>query len=58
LPFTISAKQDVLLYDRAGYGKSEKGPSPRDITKLSGELDSAVNKFANNRKIIILVRLN
>jgi len=51
---TMSAKQDVLMYDRAGYGKSEKGSSPRNITKLSGELDSVINKFANGRKVILV----
>lgn len=54
LPFTISSKQDVLLYDRAGYGKSEKGPAPRDIPKLSGEFENVVNRFANNRKVILV----
>lgn len=54
LPTTISAKEDVLMYDRAGYGKSEKGPTPRNIVKLSGELDSVINKFANDRKIILV----
>lgn len=54
LPTTISAKEDVLLYDRAGYGKSEKGLAPRNIAKLSGELDSAINKFANGRKVILV----
>jgi pimeloyl-ACP methyl ester carboxylesterase len=54
LSTTISAKQDVLLYDRAGYGKSEKGSAPRNIAKLSGELDSVINKFADGRKIILV----
>jgi pimeloyl-ACP methyl ester carboxylesterase len=54
LPTNISAKQDVLLYDRAGYGKSEKGTAPRNIAKLSAELDSVISKFANNRKIILV----
>jgi len=54
LPTTISAKEDVLLYDRAGYGKSEKGPAPRNIQKLSNELDSVINKFANGRKVILV----
>jgi pimeloyl-ACP methyl ester carboxylesterase len=54
LPTTISDKQDVLLYDRAGYGKSEKGSTPRNIVKLSGELDSVINKFANGRKVILV----
>lgn len=54
LPTTISAQQDVLLYDRAGYAKSEKGSSPRNIAQLSAELDSVITKFANNRKIILV----
>lgn len=54
LPTTISAKQDVLMYDRAGYGKSGKGPAPRNIVKLSAELDSIINKFANGRKVILV----
>jgi len=54
LPTNISTKQDVLLYDRAGYGKSEKGPASRNIEKLSGELDSVINKFANGRKVILV----
>ncbi len=54
LPTTISSNQDVLLYDRAGYGKSEKGSSPRNIAKLSSELDSVISKFANNRKLILV----
>jgi alpha/beta hydrolase fold len=54
LPTNISSKQDVLLYDRAGYGKSEKGAKPRNIVKLSAELDSVISKFANNRKVILV----
>ena len=54
LPSTISAKQDVLLYDRAGYGKSEKGPTTRNIEKLSSELYSVINRFANGRKVILV----
>jgi len=54
LPAAINAKEDVLLYDRAGYGKSAKGPAPRNIAKLSDELDSVINKFANGRKVILV----
>lgn len=50
----ISSKSDVLLYDRAGYGKSEKGKEPRNIAKLSDELDSVINKFSNGRKIVLI----
>ena len=54
LPTKISTKQDVLLYDRAGYGSSEKGLAPRNIANLSAELDSVINKLSNNRKIILV----
>jgi pimeloyl-ACP methyl ester carboxylesterase len=54
IPVQISAVSDVLLYDRAGYGKSETAPSPRNINKLRAELDSVINKFANNRKVILV----
>lgn len=50
----ISSKADVLLYDRAGYGKSETGPEPRNISKLSSELDSILNSFSNGKKLILV----
>lgn len=54
LPTAISAQQDVLLYDRAGYGKSGKGPGPRNIMMLSSDLDSVITKFSNRRKVILV----
>lgn len=54
LPATISAKEDVLLYDRAGYGRSENGSAPRTISHLSSELDTVINRFANGRKLILV----
>jgi len=50
----ISNDLDVLLYDRAGYGKSENGPGPRNIDKLRTELESVINTFANGRKVILI----
>lgn len=50
----ISPITDVLLYDRAGMGKSETGPDPRNIARLQTELDSAINKFSNGRKVILI----
>jgi len=49
-----SGLQDVLLYDRAGYGKSESGPAPRNIDKLSAELDSAIARSLNKGKVILV----
>lgn len=44
---------DVLLYDRAGYGKSEIGPAPRNISTLSHELKTVINTFAQGRKVVL-----
>lgn len=54
IPESISTTADIILYDRAGYGKSDKGTEPRNIEKLSSELDSVITKFANGRKIILV----
>ena len=50
----ISNKSDVLLYDRAGYGISGKGVEPRNIAKLSEELDCVIKKNSNGRKVILV----
>jgi thioesterase domain-containing protein len=50
----LSKLADVLLYDRAGYGKSKKGPSPRNIDKLTSELESIINASANGRKVVLV----
>lgn len=46
--------QDVLLYDRAGYEKSEPGPAPRNIARLSTELDSTIESSLNKGKVILV----
>jgi pimeloyl-ACP methyl ester carboxylesterase len=50
----VSTVTDVLLYDRAGIGKSEISPGPRNIERLSAELGSVINKFSKGRKIILV----
>ena len=50
----INSNSDVLMYDRAGYGKSENGPTPRNIERLRSELESVINKFSNGRKVILV----
>ncbi len=45
---------DVLLYDRAGYGKSESNTEPRNINKLRSELEKVIDKFANGRKVVLV----
>jgi pimeloyl-ACP methyl ester carboxylesterase len=54
IPVQISTTSDVLIYDRAAYGKSQKISSPRIINKLSNELDKVINEFANGRKVILV----
>lgn len=50
----INSNLDVLMYDRAGYGQSENGPSPRNIDRLRSELESVIDKFSNGRKVILI----
>ncbi|MCE7043833.1 alpha/beta fold hydrolase [Dyadobacter sp. CY312] len=50
----INGKFDVLMYDRAGYGKSENGPTPRNIERLRSELERVIDKFSNGRKVILI----
>ncbi|MCF0065534.1 alpha/beta hydrolase [Dyadobacter chenwenxiniae] len=50
----INSNSDVLMYDRAGYGKSENGPTPRNIERLRTELESVINTFSNGRKVILI----
>lgn len=44
---------DILLYDRAGYGKSEFNSKPRDINKLRSELETVIDQFAKGRKVVL-----
>jgi pimeloyl-ACP methyl ester carboxylesterase len=50
----IGGLSDVLLYDRAGYAKSDKGPAPRNITNLCADLEVVINNFLNGRKVILV----
>ncbi len=54
LSVQISGLSDVLLYDRAGYGKSGKGPGPRNIENICAELEAVINTFLNGRKVILV----
>lgn len=45
---------DVLLYDRAGYENSEVGPAPRNIQQLESELESVIDYYRGNRKVILV----
>lgn len=50
----ISQKMDVILYDRGGYGKSTIDNNPRNIARLRVELETVINKFSSNRKVILV----
>ncbi|MBE9463719.1 alpha/beta fold hydrolase [Dyadobacter subterraneus] len=50
----VKSNHDVLMYDRAVYGQSENGPTPRNIDRLRSELESVVDKFSNGRKVILI----
>lgn len=54
IPIQLAAVSDVLIYDRGGYGKSQKGPSPRTIDRLSDELNNVITAIAGNRKVILV----
>lgn len=54
VPETIMTNAAVLLYDRAGYNKSTRGPGPRDIKKLRTELEEVINKYADGRKVVLV----
>lgn len=49
-----SDSMDVVSYDRASHGQSERGPDPRDISRLQSELGSVIDAFANGRKVVLI----
>lgn len=54
IPVKLHTKSDVLTYDRASYGKSEKGPDSRNIGQLRSELERIITHFSNGRKVILI----
>jgi len=49
-----SVKTDILMYDRAGYGKSGFNAAPRNIIKLRSELEMVINQLAGGRKVVLV----
>lgn len=45
---------DVLMYDRAGYGQSAADNNPGNIERLRMELETVINQNANGRKVILV----
>lgn len=54
IPGKVSSSADVLLYDRAGYGKSTIDNSDRGIEVLRAELDSVIKFHSGTGKIILV----
>lgn len=54
VPEYISNNSAVLLYDRAGYGHSEKAITPRDVAAMRTDLEKVVEKYAAGRKVILV----
>lgn len=50
----ISGKTDLVVYDRAGYGKSGTGTGKRNIETLSSELKKVVENYAGDRRVILV----
>lgn len=50
----IAGLSDVLLYDRAGYGKSGISTEPRTISRLSSEVEKIIDFHANGRSVILV----
>ena len=50
----IGVKSDIVIYDRAGYGKSSIDLTARDINRLRIELELVINQYAKGRKVILV----
>jgi len=50
----IAVNMDIVTYDRASHGQSERGPDLRDINRLQSELGIIIDTFANGRKIVLI----
>lgn len=50
----ISVKSAIVIYDRAGYGKSTIDHTARDINRLRIELELVVNQYAKGRKVVLV----
>ncbi len=44
----------VCSYDRAGYGQSERGPSPRDANTLANELERLLDHPATAKPVVLV----
>lgn len=51
---TLAKETDVVIYDRAGYGKSTIDSQPRSIDRLRQDLEVVVDRYAEGRKVILV----
>lgn len=51
---TVSKEADVVVYDRAGYGKSTIDNQPRTIANLRSDLEALVARYSSGRKVILV----
>lgn len=54
VPDSLLATTDVVLYDRAGYNNTPAPPSPRNVERMSADLDSVIRQYANGRKVVLV----
>ncbi len=50
----IARFASTIAYDRAGLGKSEPGPEPRDARRIAGELHTALQKVGAQPSYILV----
>ena len=50
----IGETDQVIAYNRGGYGTSELGPAPRDIPRLISELYELIEAKSENEKVVLV----
>ena len=50
----IGKNNQVIAYNRGGYGASDVGPTPRDIPRVISELDQVISAKSENEKVILV----
>ncbi len=53
---TVCCKSDILMYDRAGYGRStiSNSSTAKNINQVRTDLEAVINKYANGRKLVLV----
>ena len=50
----LAEENQVIAYNRGGYGNSELGPEPRNIPRLIAELNEIIETKSENEKVILV----